>query len=82
MFEIRDVLYVGESENYFVEIWSGKREEDYKFDGIANPLTPYFLIKIKAKQIKSARGSNAGIKKTKKLDGPVFKARYYCTIFL
>ncbi len=48
--EYRTVLFVGESESYLACVSSGYREEPYSYDGVANELTAFGIINIKAKK--------------------------------
>lgn len=47
--EIRENIFIGETDNFEVNIFSGKRENPYKADGIADKMMPYFLVIIELK---------------------------------
>lgn len=47
--EIRENIFIGESEHFEISVYVGKREDPYKADGVANKMTQYFLVVIEPK---------------------------------
>lgn len=47
--EIRDDVFIGETEHFEVIGFIGKRENPYRADGAANNMVPYFLVAISPK---------------------------------
>lgn len=47
--EIRDNVYIGESEHFEVCVYTGEREQPYRLDGVAEPMVDYFLITVTPK---------------------------------
>lgn len=47
--EIRDNIFIGETEHFEVSVFTGKREDPYKADGVANKMIPYFLVIVSPK---------------------------------
>lgn len=47
--EVRNSIFVGESESFEASIYVGQRENPYKADGAANKMVSYFLVIIEPK---------------------------------
>ena len=47
--EIRDNIFLGETEHFEVSVYTGFRENPYKADGLANDMVSYFLVIVEPK---------------------------------
>ena len=41
--------YVGETNDFFINFFSGEREKDYKLDGFCGDVVPYSILSVKSK---------------------------------
>ena len=44
-----DTYFVGETNDFYIDLFSGLREKTYKLDGVSTELVPYTIVSVKCK---------------------------------